>query len=145
MSERYLRIICDVRSRIARYVPRGKDTALSGMITAALIGSWALGRLSVISEVAGSRLVIENVFDKATDSFICQASIGQGGGGVSGNTGVPNTVLAAPGAVVVSSRGTKYHFAWCSGAKSIKEENKVWFESEQAALDAGYTKAGNCK
>lgn len=38
-----------------------------------------------------------------------------------------------------------YHFTWCSGAKRIKEENKLWFETEAAAQVAGYTLAGNCQ
>lgn len=46
--------------------------------------------------------------------------------------------------VVRSKNSDKYHFTWCSGAKRIKEENKIWFETEAAALAAGYTKAGNC-
>ena len=46
--------------------------------------------------------------------------------------------------VVGSKNSDKYHFTWCSGAKRIKEENKVWFETEAAAQAAGYTKAGNC-
>ena len=46
--------------------------------------------------------------------------------------------------VVVSKNSDKYHFTWCSGAKRIKEENKIWFETEAAAQAAGYTKAGNC-
>ena len=46
--------------------------------------------------------------------------------------------------VVVSKNSDKYHFTWCSGAKRIKEENKLWFADEAAAQAAGYTKAGNC-
>ena len=46
--------------------------------------------------------------------------------------------------VVVSKNSDKYHFTWCSGAKRIKEENKIWFADEAAAQAAGYTKAGNC-
>jgi len=46
--------------------------------------------------------------------------------------------------VVVSKNSDKYHFTWCSGAKRIKEENKIWFETEAAAQAAGYVKAGNC-
>lgn len=47
--------------------------------------------------------------------------------------------------VVASKSGTKYHFPWCSGAKSIKEENKVWFDSIEEAKSAGYSPASNCK
>jgi len=46
--------------------------------------------------------------------------------------------------VVVSKNGSKYHFLWCSGAKQIKEENKIYFNSETEAISAGYTLAGNC-
>jgi len=48
--------------------------------------------------------------------------------------------------VVVSKKSTskKYHFLWCSGAKQIKEENKIYFNSEEEAISAGYTLAGNC-
>jgi len=46
---------------------------------------------------------------------------------------------------VASKNGTKYHFPWCSGAKRIKESNKIWFSSKEEAIKAGYTPAGNCK
>ena len=47
--------------------------------------------------------------------------------------------------LVASVTGSKYHLPWCSGALSIKEENKVWFASEEEARAAGYTPAANCK
>ena len=46
--------------------------------------------------------------------------------------------------VVVSSKGTKYHYLHCSGAKQISEANKIVFASAQAAESAGYTLAKNC-
>ncbi len=49
------------------------------------------------------------------------------------------------GSIVASKNGTKYHFPWCSGVKRIKEENKIWFNNEQEAREAGYTPAANCK
>lgn len=47
-------------------------------------------------------------------------------------------------AVVASKSGTKYHLPDCPGAKQMKEENKVWFDSATAATAAGYTPAANC-
>ena len=47
--------------------------------------------------------------------------------------------------VVASKSGIKYHLPWCSGAATIKEENKIYFDTPEAAEKAGYTKAGNCK
>ncbi len=37
-----------------------------------------------------------------------------------------------------------YHFIWCPGAKKIKEENKIWFDNEQSAIQTGYKLASNC-
>jgi hypothetical protein len=57
-----------------------------------------------------------------------------------------STEVAAPttGTYVASKSGTKYHLPDCSGAKRIKEENKVWFETKEQAAAAGYTPASNC-
>lgn len=49
------------------------------------------------------------------------------------------------GMYVASKSGSKYHLPWCGGAKQIKETNKVWFATKEAAEDAGYTPAANCK
>lgn len=48
--------------------------------------------------------------------------------------------------VVVSKKSSfkKYHFSWCSGAKRIKQENQIWFNSAQEAVSGGYSLAGNC-
>lgn len=53
---------------------------------------------------------------------------------------------AAPstGTYVASKSGTKYHLPSCSGAKRIKEENKVWFATKEQAAAAGYEPAANC-
>ena len=53
--------------------------------------------------------------------------------------------MAVGGLVVASRNGSVYHFPWCGGASSIKPENKVWFASEEAAKDAGYTPSKSCK
>lgn len=49
------------------------------------------------------------------------------------------------GLYVASKNGAKYHLPTCSGAKRIKEENKIWFNSKQEAEKAGYEPAKNCK
>ena len=48
------------------------------------------------------------------------------------------------GSFVGSANGTKYHLPWCPGANQIKEANKIWFNTQEEAELAGYTKAGNC-
>lgn len=63
--------------------------------------------------------------------------------------GVVSTASAAPpatsGAFVASKNGEKYYLPSCSGAKRIKEENKVWFPTREAAEASGYEPAANCK
>ena len=45
---------------------------------------------------------------------------------------------------VASKFGNKYHLITCPGAKQIKKENKIYFNSINEAEAAGYTKAANC-
>lgn len=45
---------------------------------------------------------------------------------------------------VASKNGSKYYLLWCPGASRIKEENKIYFDSQTAAETAGYTPAANC-
>jgi hypothetical protein len=49
------------------------------------------------------------------------------------------------GNYVASKTGSKYHLPWCSGAQTIKEENKIWFETKEEAESRGYSPAKNCK
>lgn len=46
--------------------------------------------------------------------------------------------------VVASRSGKKYYLPTCSGVSRIKEENKIYFDSPNLALAAGYTPAANC-
>ncbi len=48
------------------------------------------------------------------------------------------------GAYVASKNGKKYYALSCSGAKRIKDENKVFFATSAAALAAGYELASGC-
>ena len=61
------------------------------------------------------------------------------------SSGVTADTAAANDKKIVASRnGTAYYYPWCSGAKRIKEENKVWFLTKEAAEKAGLKLAGNC-
>lgn len=48
------------------------------------------------------------------------------------------------GVYVASRNGTKYYLPSCGGAGRIKDENKVWFQTAEEAVSAGYTPASNC-
>jgi len=48
------------------------------------------------------------------------------------------------GEIVASKNGTKYYFPWCAGVNRIKEENKIYFSTEEQARGEGYDLAANC-
>lgn len=64
-------------------------------------------------------------------------------------TGTPETAATIeelPSMFYVGSKnGTVYHLPHCSGAKRIKEENKITFDTKEEAEAAGYRPAANCK
>jgi hypothetical protein len=53
-------------------------------------------------------------------------------------------VTPAEGKYVASKSGTKYYLPTCSGAKRIKEANRVWFAAKEEAEASGRTPAANC-
>ncbi len=101
---------------------------------------FALGRLSALE-------------DRKTPLKIINQDIGQNKPLEGQNTAnvIDSVVLESQisnqnsGEVVASKSGSKYHFPWCSGAKSIKPENLITFGSIEEARKAGYEPAKNCK
>ncbi len=103
--------------------------------------------ISIISYNIGRINALEKTPLKITNGAnIYQAAKGQGTSeqGVQTNTIKPKQTDLR---VVVSKKSStkKYHHLWCPGAKKIKEENKLWFNTAQEAQFAGYTLAGNCE
>lgn len=111
----------------------GKDIVLASVVIMVALIGFGLGRLSKIRENK-TPITIENL-PTASGNIGYSAPVAE--------TQFQNT--QEKGTVVVSKNGTKYHYPWCSGAQSIKEENKIWFASEEEARKAGYTPASNCK
>ena len=103
--------------------------------------SFGLGRLSALEDKK-EPVKIENL---PLEASISQAAPGPKDDKTSQIIEDPEIVLKEGGVVVASKNGDKYHFPWCSGAKSIKEEKKIVFASAEEAKAAGYTPAGNCK
>lgn len=54
------------------------------------------------------------------------------------------TPMVIQGEYVGSKNSDKYHYPSCSYAESIKESNRVWFDSVQAATAAGYVACKGC-
>lgn len=65
-------------------------------------------------------------------------------GGAEGGEAVEGFKGDTSGGFVASKNGSKYFPTSCGSAKTIKEENKVFFQSAPEAESAGYTPAKNC-
>lgn len=46
---------------------------------------------------------------------------------------------------IASKTGTKYYPVGCGGINRIKEENRVYFITEQEAIDKGYERTSTCQ
>lgn len=108
---------------------RRDDIFISLIIILVGLGSFGLGRLSVMGEGRVAPYIENTILDNST--------------ALSG--AVSEALMSLGGEYVGSIKGSKYHAPWCSGAKRIKEENKIWFSSKKEAETAGYTPAANCK
>lgn len=112
------------------------DAALMPVVVVLVgVGAFGLGRLSRIEE-AKTPLIIRNGSELAVPVPRAQTAAAV--------QGVSVQASAAAGPIVASKSGTKYYLSTCSGAKNIKDANKVYFASTAEAQAAGYTAAANC-
>ncbi len=114
-----------------------KSKALLGRISV----DWLIVALIILSASAAFGL-----------GFLAGKDVGEkgelqilGGEEVKGVTApTEETSVAQGGQYVASKTGKSYHLPSCSGAKLIKEENKIWFSTKEEAEGRGYRPAGNC-
>ena len=127
-----------------RFPYENRDAFIVVIIVLVAFGSFGLGRLSKIEELKPPVMienmnasVLNTVLNKSGESALLSDK----------KTSSPSvsTAKQAVGFYIGSKNGSKYHFPWCSGAKRIKEGNKIIFNTKEEAREAGYTPAGNCK
>lgn len=123
----------DKDGRIERF-PLFKKLFLSLTIILVAFLSFGIGRLSV----ADNREPVRIEYDPGLTTNDKQPTTN-----INQTANIINAL--GEGSVVVSKNGVRYHYPYCSGAKQIKEENKIVFLTPAAAEAAGYTLAANCK
>lgn len=117
-----------------------KELYLSAVIILVATISFGLGRLSKIREEK-TPITIENVgtsteiIANASNKNVTEKMLEQNFGNIS----------ESPKIFVASRNGKKYYYAWCESANVIKEQNRIWFATKDAAEKAGYQPAANCK
>lgn len=122
------------------YENRG-DIFLFVSIVLISLASFGLGRLSIIWQ---PHAPIQVTKDGAKAAVSTRKEVKAETKGESVSQGSSSTVTGA-GTVVASKNGSSYHLPTCSGAKNIKPENLIRFNSAAEARAAGYKPAGNCK
>ena len=129
--------IKEIRQKIKQFIRllESKDVFMVLVIILVAFASFGLGRVSKMEnnqipvkiEQQASIIQAQNVLNSAQ------------------NGEIKGALLANDKMYVVSKNGSKYHFPWCSGAKRMKESNKIWFATAEEARAVGYEPAGNCK
>lgn len=127
-------------ARIGDFVKHQKD-AIWRLFVLALIG-WSAYNLGLIQAQKGVTPAQSSALLQVRTSVVSQSPTTSGQGSAQKS---PSPSRSDPRVVVSkTSSSKKYHHAWCSSGDRIKEENRIWFPTAEAAQTAGYTLAGNC-
>jgi len=130
--------------KIPEILPERKVQEGALILAVCLLGgvSFGLGRLSVGNSTHEPVALCTTIpAAPVAQTATAVNALANTGAGQAQNTQKTST----QGQYVASKTGTVYHLPWCSGAKRIKDANKVWFDTKQAAEAAGYRPATNCK
>lgn len=138
-------ILTNIHEKIKCFPDLSRDIFLGSALLLFLVGAFMLGRISSLEEARKEELRI--TAPNSMESGISKTPPGEQVGAVAAVSVTPSVPRGGEekGAYVGSKNGKTYHLPWCSGAKRIKDENKVWFTSKVEAEAAGYAPAGNCK
>jgi hypothetical protein len=118
--------------------------ASSGSFGLGYLGGKEAGAGEIIIESRGGQVVGEETSAKGTSGSALLAAPGAAKAALTAEESLPPPPEGG-GQYVASKSGQSYHLPWCSGAKQIKEENKIYFDSKEEAEAAGYAPAKNCK
>lgn len=111
----------------------GTDLTLGLLLILAMIVSFMLGRMS---NRAQNAIIVEGVNIKEAQINPIDYTI-ENASQIAKDEGT--------GSIVASTRGSKYYYIWCSGAKSLSATNKIYFQSESDAESAGYSLSSTCE
>ncbi len=124
-------------AKIAEFGKKYRSELLLGVsFVAVVLISFNIGRMSVLEGPKSALQIIPP-----------GAQVANVAGAVTSASGSPKPQQPQDLRVVASKASSShlYHFMWCSGAKRISEKNKIYFDTEAAAIAAGYSLAGNCQ
>jgi len=110
---------------------KGKDILVIIIIILVSLGSFELGRLSKNSATPGIKIEYQDQQGaSAIESF---------------QDNFTNIQKSNSGNYFASNRGSKYYSLSCSGGKTIKQENRIYFTTSMDAEEAGYDLSSSCE
>jgi len=112
---------------------------LSFCIALVAVISFNFGKINTLQKTPLKIREGANIY-KAASGNTSQTSAQKGIGATSKPQPTDMRVVASK-----NSNPKKYHYTWCSGAKRIKLENQIWFNTAKEAEARGYVLAGNCQ
>ena len=130
-----------IKPKITNWIgsEKGKDILIVLVVILVGLGSFELGRLSKQNSSSGIKIEYPNKDPGQTETQTANA--------VSVVNNIPKTTSTANTikTFFASNRGTKYYSIGCSGGKTIKQENRVYFATREEAERAGYTLSSSCR
>src|SRR3989344_3190958 len=137
----YKTIINNSMQKIKQFIEsdKGKDILSILVVILVGLGSFELGRLSKESSSSGIKIEYSNGEVRGESQ---QASVLSS---VESNGSTVNKVTKpSVNAFFASNRGSKYYSLGCTGGKTIKQENRVYFNTSAQAEAAGYELSSSC-
>lgn len=119
---------------------KGESILIIFIIILTSLISFELGRFSVDSN-SGIKLNFSQKKDKILSSSAINA---ENFLKINPNLDRTNNINTSK-SFFASKRGKKYYPIGCSAGKSIKQNNKIFFDSKEKAEKAGYTLSNSCR
>lgn len=135
--------------KIKQFLESGKGKNIMVVLIVILmgVGAFELGRLSKSGSSSGIKIEYNGEVEPAnvlsalkTSNLLSTpktASKSTPSGTISQPTGSKN--------FFASSRGTKYYPVGCTAGKTLKQENRIYFETRESAEKAGYVLSSSCR
>lgn len=134
---------------------KGKDILTLAVVVLVGLGSFGLGRLSKLTE---HNPIYINYKEQPANTLKATESLSDPEPTTPAKSLTPkefvkenptlNTgseAISSGGAFFASRIGKKYYSLGCSAGKTIKKENRIYFQTETEAINAGFEKSASCK
>jgi len=117
---------------------KGKDILVVLIVILVGLGSFELGRLSKSANSSSSGVKIEYPNQPQNQLLDQEANV---------LSTIESTQASQNNekGFFASNRGSKYYPVGCDAGKSLKQENRIYFNTREEAVAAGYELSSSCK